>query len=73
MGEYDEEEIGELDFRSFLKIATNMTNKDTKQEIKKVFNNYDKGNKGCIIIEDLRQVAKDLGENVDDDTLVEIV
>ena len=73
VSEYDQEYIGELSFADFLKIATNTANEDTREDVRVVFKKYDKHGRGYFTIDDLRQVAKDLGENVDEETLEEIV
>ena len=73
VSEYDQEYIGELSFADFLKIATNTANEDTREDVRIVFKKYDKQGKGYFTIDDLRQVAKDLGENIDEETLQEII
>ena len=69
-----DDETDRLDFREFLDLMTaRMSEKDSKEDIKKVFRLFDEDSKGYINITNLKRVAKDLGENMDDIELQEMV
>ncbi len=75
IAEVDENEKGGLSFSEFLKLMVRgpPSNYETKEEIAKIFKKFDKKLKGYITIADLRDVAKELHEDVDEDILQEIV
>ena len=69
-----DDETDRLDFREFLDLMTaRMSEKDSKEDIKKVFRLFDEDSKGYINISNLKRVAKDLGENMDDIELQEMI
>merc|ERR1719265_831885 len=64
---------GQLDFNEFLEIMTaKMSEKDTKEQIQKAFQLF-KGPTGKISFEDLKAVAKELGETMSDEELIEMI
>lgn len=75
IAEVDDDEKGGLAFTEFLKLMVRGPpgNYETKDEIAKVFKKFDKKHKGYITIGDLREVAKELHEDVDEDILQEII
>lgn len=61
----DNDGSGAVDFNEFLEMMQGkMSEKDTREEIDKVFKLYDNDNTGKISIHNLRRVAKELGENM---------
>jgi len=42
---------------------------ETREEINRIFNKFDKNQKGYITIDDLRKVCADLGEDMEEDSL----
>ena len=65
---------GKIDFSEFLDLMTaKMTERDSKDDIKKVFKLFDSEGKGFIDISCLRRVAKELGENMDENELNEMI
>ncbi|CAK9101052.1 unnamed protein product [Durusdinium trenchii] len=64
---------GMLDFNEFLEIMTaKMSEKDSKEQIVKAFQLF-KGPTGKISFEDLKAVARELGENMSDEELQEMI
>merc|ERR1712032_449675 len=64
---------GQLDYNEFLEIMTaKMSEKDSKEQIQKAFQLF-KGPSGKISFEDLKAVAKELGENMSDEELNEMI
>mmetsp|Transcript_72945 Transcript_72945/g.194692 ORF Transcript_72945/g.194692 Transcript_72945/m.194692 type:complete len:178 (-) Transcript_72945:42-575(-) len=64
---------GTLDFNEFLAIMTaKMSEKDSKEQIQKAFQLF-KGPSGKISFEDLKSVARELGENMSDEELGEMI
>ncbi|CAK0856985.1 unnamed protein product [Prorocentrum cordatum] len=64
---------GQLDFNEFLEIMTaKMSEKDSKEQIQKAFQLF-KGPSGKISFEDLKAVAKELGEQMSDEELMEMI
>merc|ERR1712113_919925 len=64
---------GQLDFNEFLEIMTaKMGEKDSKEQIQKAFQLF-KGPSGKISFEDLKAVAKELGEMMSDEELMEMI
>ncbi len=64
----------ELDFKEFLDLMTaRMSEKDSKEDIKKVFRLFDEDNTGYITTNNLKRIAKDLGENMDDTEIREMI
>merc|ERR1712048_644110 len=64
---------GYLDFNEFLEIMTaKMSEKDSKEQILKAFQLF-RGPSGKISFDDLKAVAKELGETMSDEELMEMI
>lgn len=50
-----------------------MEDKNVEEEIEKAFNFFDDNNEGSIDLEKLKKVAADLGEEVDEKTLSDMI
>ena len=71
----DKDKEGEvtIDFNDFLEImTTKMSEKDTPDELEKAFILFSQ-NKNYIEFEDLKRIAKELGETMSDDELKEMM
>lgn len=65
---------GTIDFNDFLNLMSHkMSEKDTKDEILKAFKLFDHDENGKIGFKDLERVAKELGENLTDEELQEMI
>ncbi|XP_016280494.1 uncharacterized protein LOC100011661 [Monodelphis domestica] len=74
MAEIDKEGLGTMNFESFLTvITTKMREKDEKEQLLKAFKLFDDDNTGCITLKNIKKVAKELGENLSDDELQEML
>jgi centrin-2/centrin-1 len=74
ISEIDKEGSGKIDFHEFLNLMTaKMSEKDTRAEIMKAFRLFDDDETGKISFANLKRVAKELGENMTDDELREMI
>lgn len=74
IAEVDKDGSGKLSYEEFLNLMTNkMADKDTKEEILKAFRLFDEDNTGKISFRNIKKVAKDLGENLTDEELQEMI
>lgn len=63
-----------LDFYEFLEVmSSRVSSRDTKADMKKVFAMLDEENKGFISIDTLKKVVKDLGDNIEESELQEMI
>ncbi|XP_078049352.1 uncharacterized protein LOC144476376 isoform X2 [Augochlora pura] len=74
IAEIDPDGLGTLSFEEFLKLmSTKMLEKDTKNEVLKAFQLFDDDNTGKITFKNLKRVARELGENLTDEELQEMI
>lgn len=65
---------GEVDFDEFLELMTSrLAGSDTKDDIQKIFELFDDDKTGYISLQNLKRVAHELGENMDDAELLEMI
>jgi len=70
----DADGSGHIEFPEFLEMMTGkMGEKDTREEILKVFKLFDDDNTGKISFRNLKRVAKELGENMTDEELQDMI
>lgn len=70
----DPEGSGKLAFEEFLCLmSTKMSEKDTKDEVLKAFRLFDDDDTGKITFKNLKRVSKELGENLTDEELHEMI
>lgn len=70
IADLDADGSGVLEFDEWLHLMTNrVTNKDSRANIDKIFALYDSEKSGAITFDNLKEVAKTLGENIDDKEL----
>ena len=64
----------QVDFNEFLDLMTaRVSNKDTREDLRKVFNLFDEEKSGYITINNLKKVIRELGENIDEHELQEMI
>ena len=72
--ELDPENTGKIDMKNFADlIRQKMTEKDHIEQIQMAFEMLDTDKKGKITFSDLKKVAKELGENITDQELHEMI
>ena len=70
ISDLDEDGSGAIDFEEFLYMMTaRMSDKDSKEDIRKVFKLFDDDKSDCITLTNLRRVARELGDTMDDNEL----
>ncbi|XP_057329781.1 uncharacterized protein LOC130670394 [Microplitis mediator] len=74
VGEVDPDNEGVICYEDFLTLmATKMGEKDNKEEILRAFKLFDDDDTGKITFKNLKRVAKELGENLTDEELQEMI
>jgi Ca2+-binding EF-hand superfamily protein len=62
-----------LSFSEFVALAVHPDPNDVRDEVRRVFDLFDKDGKGFINVNDLRTVAHDLGEQMTEDELQQMI
>jgi len=74
ISDIDNDGNGSIEFGEFLEMMTGkMGEKDTREDIEKVFKLFDDDNTGKISLRNLRRVAQELGENIDEEELQDMI
>lgn len=74
IADIDKEGTGKISFADFLQVMTvKMAEKDSNEEILKAFRLFDDDDTGKISFKNLKRVAKELGENLNDEELREML
>merc|ERR1712166_642631 len=74
ISDIDNDGNGDIDFQEFREMMTGkMGEKDAREDIEKVFKLFDDDNTNKISFRNLRRVAEELGENIDDEELQDMI
>ena len=74
ISDLDKNRSGAIDFEEFLDMMTaRMSDKDTREDISKVFRLFDDDGTGLISIKNLRRVARELGETMTEEEQQEMI
>lgn len=74
MQDIDKSSGTEVNFDEFLNLVTSrLAGSDTKEDIQKIFDLFDDDHTGYISLQNLKRVAAELGENMDDAELLEMI
>merc|ERR1712070_781298 len=74
ISEVDKDGSGVIDFNEFLDMMTaKMAERDPREEMMKAFRLFDDDDTGKISFKNLKRVAKELGENMTDDEIAEMI
>jgi len=74
IADIDKDGSGTIDFNEFLEMMTaKMGERDSREEILKAFRLFDDDETGKITFKNLKRVAKELGENMTDEELQEMI
>ncbi|KDD75499.1 hypothetical protein H632_c654p0 [Helicosporidium sp. ATCC 50920] len=74
MTDLDKDGSGVMDYEEFLSVMTSkMGERDSREEILKAFRLFDDDETGKISLKNLKRVAKELGENITDEELQEMI
>jgi len=74
MSEHSVEDTNAIDFPTFLSlVADKLQDKNQEEEVELMFSLFDESGKGFITVSDLKKIALELGENLTDDDLREMV
>ena len=74
IADIDKDGSGTIDFEEFLTMMTaKMGERDSREEIMKAFRLFDDDETGKISFKNLKRVAKELGENMTDEELQEMI
>lgn len=74
IADIDTDGSGTIDFNEFLEMMTSkMSERDSREEILKAFRLFDDDETGKISLRNLRRVSKEIGENMTDEELQEMI
>ena len=74
ISDIDKDGNGNIDFNEFLEMMTaKMSERDSREEILKAFRLFDDDETGKITLKNLKRVAKEIGENMTEEELMEMI
>merc|ERR1712166_1663725 len=74
VSDLDADGSGEIEFGEFLEVmCAKLSDKNTKEEIDRVFKLFDKDRNGTLEADDLSRVCKELGEDMTEEDIREVI
>merc|ERR1711912_224872 len=74
VSDLDADGSGEIEFGEFLDVMTaKISDKNTKEEIDRIFKLFDKDRNGTLEADDLSRVCKELGEDMPEEDVREVI
>jgi Ca2+-binding EF-hand superfamily protein len=74
LSDLDRDGSGAIDFEEFLDMMTaRISDKDSREDIAKVFRLFDEDRNGYVTVANLRRVAKELGETMTEEEILEMI
>ena len=74
VSDLDSDGSGEIEFGEFLDVMTaKISDKNTKEEIDRIFKLFDKDRNGSLEADDLSRVCKELGEDMTEEDIREVI
>ena len=74
IADMDDDGNGQIEFDEFLDMMTaRISDRNTKKDLERVYRLFDDKRTGEITVDNLRRVAKELGEDIPDEELREII
>ncbi|OQR92542.1 caltractin [Achlya hypogyna] len=74
IADIDKDENGTIEFENFVEMMTSrMNSRDTREEVLKIFRLFDDDNTGKISFKNLKRVCSELGENLTDEEMQEMI
>merc|ERR1711904_329926 len=74
VADLDADGSGEIEFGEFLDVMTaKISDKNTKEEIDRIFKLFDKDRNGTLEADDLSRVCKELGEDMSEEDVREVI
>merc|ERR1711976_181171 len=74
INDMDNDGNGEIEFEEFLDMMTaRISDKNTKEDLERVFKLFDEDRTGNISLDNLKKVARELGEDISEEELKEII
>lgn len=74
ISDVDKNGTGDIDFEEFLDLMTvKLGESDSEEDVRKVFNLFDDDKTGYISMQNLKRVTNELGENMTDGELLEMI
>jgi len=74
VADVDPDGLGKLSYEEFLNIMTvKMSEKDSKEDVLRAFRLFDDDDTGKISFKNLKRVAHELGENLTDEEIQEMI
>merc|ERR1719164_93361 len=74
LGEVDKDNTGQVDFEGYLQVVLNkMVERPSTDDIHKAFRLLDQGQKGKVDFDDLKRIATQIGEQIEDEEIREML